>query len=105
MEVGKKEIITQNRIINLFQQQLNYQYLGNWKERKNNRNIEEQLLRQYLSKNNYSNTLINKALKQINDLVTNQNRSIYELNKEFYGLLRYGVKIKEEIGANTETIW
>jgi len=43
-EVGSKERITQNRIIKLFQNHLHYDYLGNWKDRKNNRKHELMLL-------------------------------------------------------------
>ena len=32
-EVGQIERLTQNRIVQLFQKQLGYSYLGNWEER------------------------------------------------------------------------
>ena len=41
--VGEREIRTQRRVIHYFQHQLGYEYLGNWHERPNNRNIEEEL--------------------------------------------------------------
>lgn len=34
--VGQKEQATQNRLVQLFQNHLNYEYLGNWEKRKNN---------------------------------------------------------------------
>jgi len=37
---------------------LGYTYLGNWKDRPNNSNIEEALLTSYLSKKGYNPTLI-----------------------------------------------
>ena len=40
-KVGQIERATQNRIVQLFQEQLHYDYLGNWEERENNSNIEE----------------------------------------------------------------
>jgi type I restriction enzyme R subunit len=43
-EIGQIERITQNRVIKLFRDELGYQYLGNWEERENNSNIEEELL-------------------------------------------------------------
>ena len=49
-EIGKPERITQNRVIELFQQELKYQYLGNWEDREDNSNIEESLLISYLKK-------------------------------------------------------
>ena len=52
MEVGQRERITQNRVVDLFTDKsgLNYQYLGNWEDHANNSNIEEDLLRSYLIK-------------------------------------------------------
>ncbi|MGF1539359.1 MAG: hypothetical protein ACFCU5_02735 [Pleurocapsa sp.] len=60
--VGEIERITQNRVVKLFQQQLQYRYLGNWQDRENNSNIEEGILREYLTQQGYSLTSINKAL-------------------------------------------
>ena len=38
-QVGQIERLTQNRIVKLFQNNLNYTYLGNWEERLDNSNI------------------------------------------------------------------
>jgi len=43
-KVGSIERITQNRVVQLFQQELGYTYLSDWQERENNSNIEEALL-------------------------------------------------------------
>ena len=48
MKVGQLERKTQDRIVKFFQDKLNYEYLGNWEERENNSNIEEELLTKYL---------------------------------------------------------
>ena len=40
-KVGLIERATQNRIVQLFQEQLHYDYLGNWEELEGNSNIEE----------------------------------------------------------------
>jgi len=37
--IGKLERETQNRVIQLFQKELGYEYLGNWEERENNSNV------------------------------------------------------------------
>src|SRR5690606_18731925 len=58
--VGQLERKTQNRIIKLFQDQLDYQYLGNWEERPGNANIEKDLLIKHLIRNGYSPDLINR---------------------------------------------
>ena len=36
-EVGAFERITQNRVVKLFEQQLEYRYLGNWQDNPNNK--------------------------------------------------------------------
>jgi type I restriction enzyme R subunit len=102
--VGQIERITQNRVVELFQDQLGYRYLGNWKKRENNSNIEENILRQYLLKKDYSKTLIDKAIYELTRAATNQSKSLYDINKEVYALLRYGVNVKEEVGKNTRTV-
>jgi len=42
--VGQPERATQNRVINLFRDELSYRYLGDWTDRPGNSNIEEGLL-------------------------------------------------------------
>ncbi len=34
-----------------------------------------------------------------------QTRSLYDINKAVYSLLRYGVQVKPDIGENTQTVW
>ncbi|MEH2011117.1 type I restriction endonuclease subunit R [Nostoc sp.] len=105
-QVGQRERITQNRIVQLFQQQLNYRYLGDWYYRPNNSNIETEILSTFLcDKQGYSNSLITKALYELNKVAGDQSKSLYDINKEVYSLLRYGVKVKEEVGENTQTVW
>lgn len=104
--VGAKERITQNRIVQLFQQQLNYDYLGDWKDRANNSNIETDILTTFLrEKQGYSDSLITKALYELNKVAGDQSKSLYDINKAVYSQLRYGVKVKEEVGENTQTVW
>jgi type I restriction enzyme R subunit len=62
--IGKPERATQNRIITLFRDELDYRYLGDWTDRPNNSNIEEGLLTAYLSKSGYSAAQISRALDQ-----------------------------------------
>lgn len=104
-KVGQKERKTQNRVVKLFQEQLGYEYLGNWEDREGNSNIEEKLLRTFLARQKYNNQLIEKTIYELKQASENQIKDLYELNKDVYSLLRYGVKVKEKIGKNYQTIW
>jgi len=104
-EVGQKERNTQNRVVKSFEEQLEYTYLGNWEERANNSNIEEKYLTKFLENKGYPSSIIKKAFYEIYKVTENQNQSLYDINKEFYSLLRYGVKVKEDVGENYQTVW
>ena len=47
-DIGQPERATQNRVIALFRDELNYRYLGDWTDRTGNSNIEEGLLTAWL---------------------------------------------------------
>ncbi len=38
--VGQRECTTQNRIVQFFQTELGYRYLGDWQDREGNKSIE-----------------------------------------------------------------
>lgn len=104
-KVGQLERKTQNRIVALFRDRLGYEYLGNWEEREGNSNIEEEYLRAFLARSGYSERLIKGAIADLKRAAGKQNVSLYDLNKETYGLLRYGVKVREELGQRRKTVW
>ncbi|MCD6184958.1 MAG: HsdR family type I site-specific deoxyribonuclease, partial [Deltaproteobacteria bacterium] len=104
-KIGQIERITQNRVVKLFQDKLKYRYLGNWEEKEDNRNIDAGILSKYLSGYGYSQTLIKKALFVFSKVAGDQSSSLYEINKTVYSLLRYGIKVKEEAGENTQTVY
>ena len=103
--VGQTERATQNRIIDLFRDELGYRFLGTWDRRDNNSNIEEDILTQYLSeKGGYTKAQISAALQKLTTEATNKNRSLYENNQVVYELLRYGVPVKVEAGSLTQSV-
>ena len=105
-KVGAKERVTQNRIVKLFKDQLGYDYLGGWKDRENNQNIEVSLLESFLQKQGCSDKLIEQALRELDQAAAlGDGRSLYEANKDVYRLLRYGVKVKEGAGEKKQTVW
>jgi len=104
--VGQPERKAQDRVIELFQESLGYGYLGNWEYREGNSNVEVDLLAQNLRDRGYSDNLINKALDKLkSDASLGGGRDLYEANRDVYGLLRYGVKVKPGVGEQTATVW
>lgn len=103
-KVGSIERITQNRVVKLFQEELGYRYLGNWEERENNSNIEEEFLTRYLERKGYDTIQISKAIYELKTTANNFSDSLYTTNKNVYELLRYGADIKTEVGKNTEKV-
>ncbi len=75
--IDKPERVTQNRVIDLFRNELGYRYLGDWTDRDGNSNIEEGLLTDYLSRNGYSREQISVALYKLRTEADKHSRSLY----------------------------
>lgn len=104
--IGKSERITQNRIIQLFQNELHYDYLGNWEEEMRTQPIEEALLLRFLTQTQgYSDTLARKAIDKLVNSAGNIHNGLYEANKQTYHMFRYGISITEEVGQLSERVW
>jgi len=104
MTVGQRERKTQDRVVRLFSEILLYTYLGNWIDRADNSNIEKELLIKFL-KQKYDDILIHKAIRELEKVATNQNKTLYDINKDVYTYLRYGIQVKEDVGENKQTVW
>lgn len=102
--IGKAERATQNRVIALFREELKYRYLGDWRDREGNSNIEEKLLADYLNRSGYMPAQISVAIFKLRTEADNHHRSLYDNNKAVFGLLRYGVPVKLEASKVTETV-
>jgi type I restriction enzyme R subunit len=102
--IGQPERQTQNRIVKLFKEQLQYDYLGNWEDRPNNHNIEETYLQAYLQKQGYTAVQISRAITILRSTANNYNESLYTNNKNTYNYLRFGIPVKEQAGDNNETV-
>ncbi len=104
-QVGALERATQNRIIDLFRDHLKYSFLGHYEYRKNS-NIEWDRLKPFLQNQGYSDKLIERAQWELDQATAlGDGRSLYDANKNVYGLLRYGVKVKEGVGDHKQTVW
>src|SRR5689334_22626694 len=102
--VGQIEKRTQARVVKLFRDKLRYGYLGNWIDREGNRNIQPEYLTGFLKKQDHDDSLIGKVLYQLEKAAGDTSKSLYDRNRAFYDLLRYGVKIKADVGENTQTV-
>ncbi|WP_026317059.1 type I restriction endonuclease subunit R [Actinokineospora enzanensis] len=103
--VGQPERKAQDRVVALFRNLLGYDYLGNWEYREGNSNVEVELLAQNLRVRGYSDNIINKVVDKLkSDASLGGGRDLYEANRDVYGLLRYGVKVKPGMGKQTETV-
>lgn len=104
VKVGEIERITQNRVVMLLANELQYKYLGVYEDRENNSNIEQDALTSFLKKKGYSDILINRAINELQKVSGDQSKSLYDVNKEVYHLLRYGSKQKEDVGQQKVTV-
>jgi len=102
--VNKLEKATQERIISLFTDQLGYTSLGNLKSKKCV-NIEEYLLREYLTRQKYTKEQVNRVFDKLSVCRHCGGQKLYEVNREMYVLLRYGIKVKVNPGEPNVTIW
>lgn len=98
--IGDPERITQNRVIDILTtKEMGYTYVGYWKMRKNNSNVEKEYVLKFLKKQGYSDELIRKAINHLEKaaklgLGNTLDDKLYTANKEFYSLLRYGTSFK-----------
>ena len=106
MTVGDKEGKTQSRVVAFFQERLGYKYLGDWRSRVGNSNVEEDELATFLRRQGHSSSLVDRAVIKLGSAAAvGGSRTLYEANHEVYGLLRYGVKVQPGVGEQRVTVW
>ncbi len=104
--VGEKEAKTQKRVVEFFLNTLGYTYLGYWKHRDGNSNVEEEQLTTWLKRQGHSDKIIRKVLHAVGKArALGGSKTLYDANREVYGLLRYGVKVKPAAGQQNVTVW
>ena len=103
--VGQIEKQTQARVVALLRDRLHYTYLGNWIDRAGNTNIEPERLTAWLSSQGVAPALASRAIFELQKVAGDTSQTLYDRNREVYRLLRYGVKLKPEVGENTVTVW
>ena len=104
-QVGELERKTQRRVIRHFRDHRGYTYLGDWHERDDNRNIDPDLLTRFLKRQGHSPALITKALDKLDKAAAlGGSKTLYDANREVYGLLRYGARVSPGLGQHTATV-
>ena len=104
--VGERELRTQLRVVEFFRDALGYAGLGHWKNRPDNRNVERTLLTDWLERQGHERRIIDRALDALdNAAAVGGSRTLYDASQAVYGLLRYGVKVRPELGQNAVTVW
>ena len=104
--VGQREIQTQWRVVAFFRDVLGYKYLGHWQDRPGNRNVEREHITDWLKRQGHGDKIVDKALFELNKAAAlGGSKTLYDANREVYGLLRYGVKVRPDVGEQNVTVW
>ena len=104
--VGEREARTQGRVVGFFRDTLGYDYLGHWRDRPGNANVEEKRLEGWLRRRGHDEGLIARALSDLDRAAAlGGSKTLYDANREVYDRLRYGVKVRPAAGEPTVTVW
>lgn len=80
--VGQREILTQRCVFAFFKDALGYAYLGHWKDRADNGNVERKLLTGWLKRQGYSDKVIDRALFELNKAAAlGGSKTLYDANR------------------------
>ena len=104
--VGQPEFTTQGKVIAFLRHALGYAYLGNWKDRANNRNIEREFVEDWLASQGHDDNLITRVLFELEKTAAlGGSKTLHDVNYDVYKMLRYGVKVQPDVGENNVTVW
>lgn len=108
--IGETERRTQRRVAKLFVDELHYDHLGDLSAGDNQNIIEGQLEHFLWAYQGYDERedgaqLMRRAIAEVTKVASNTGVSLYDRNRAVYDLLRYGVKVKADIGDHNETVW
>ena len=93
----------QNKVKHWLIDDLGYIFLGNLEDRYNTP-VKEELLIASLKKRGYKKEQITKAVAELRTAVSNQADTLYQVNKEVYALLRYGLQGVKDDAGHSETV-
>lgn len=102
---GKPEIVTQKRVIDLFENQLGYTNWGSFEQKPQRVPWVRSILKKFLREvQGYSEELVDKAINKFEKTAINLSEGLYQANKAVYQLLRYGVNVKQT-GKQSRTLY
>ena len=97
-KIGAPERATQARLIEMFELNMGYTFLGN-KTDEDNHNIIPELLEANLLKRGYSKRVVQAAISTFqSDAQALVNGNLYNANKAVYADIKYGVKVADAKG-------
>jgi len=104
-KIGETERRTQNRVVSFLKDLPAYHYLGNWEYQPRTTNIETDLLTDWLLSRGHGAEVVRKAVRHLTKTAAlGGARTLAEVNRAVYDLLRYGVKVIPHAGAQTVTV-
>ena len=101
MSGDDRELVTQQRVLQLFREKLKYKYIGNLREQENS-NIIETKLKEYLLGQGYSEELCRRAINSLT--AASRISDLTEANRAVYSLLHYGSSEQEHVGVPHQTV-
>lgn len=107
MDAGERERSTQDRVVALLIDKdngLGWNYLGDWQKRQTNSNIETGYLRAHLESKGYDAALIGQAIVELKREALVENGKLYEANKRFHEMIRYGCEVSPGPGMAPTTV-
>lgn len=116
MAIGDPERATQNRMIAQLcgdapgavggaeKKGLGWRYLGDWRKRAGNANIEPALLRRWLTARGHDADVITKAIAELQRAARMDGQKLYEANRAATDMLRYGVQVAPGPGEAPVTV-
>ena len=98
------ERVTQNRLIKFFQNELGYTYLGDLSDDENY-NVRWSDWKKFLEDSGYSCDFIEHLQQEFSKKLSDHSKTPYAVNKEIYGILKYGMKLPEHPGEAPKTVY
>ncbi len=102
-QIGQRERATQDRVVRFFRSALGYQSFEHL-DAHDNPNIVPDLLRAFLLSKGYEPAVITRAIAELQRAAGDTSQRIYDRNRAVYELLRYGVRVRPDVGETNVSV-